>query len=314
VKKILFRTFAILATAALLLFGCAAEQTRPTPEPVVGRALRVTTTIGMITDLTRQIAGPHAVVTGLMGPGTDPHLYKARERDIRALAQADIVFYNGLHLEGKMVDVLENLARRQRVIAVTERIDPAGLRELPGAGGAHDPHVWFDVSLWMQAAERIRDGLIKAAPAHRAEFEANAADLRQRLSELHDWCRTEIARIPKERRVLITAHDAFGYFGRAYDIDVRGIQGISTEDEASVNEINALVAFIAARGIKAVFVESSVSRKNIEALVEGARARDHELRIGGQLFSDAMGAADTPEGTYVGMVRHNVSTITAALR
>ncbi|MCL4234742.1 MAG: zinc ABC transporter substrate-binding protein, partial [Deltaproteobacteria bacterium] len=247
-------------------------------------------------------------------PGTDPHLYKASESDIRLLSGADIVFYNGLHLEGKLGDILVSLARRKPVIPVSGRIDPSKLREPPEFQGNYDPHIWFDVSMWMSAVEAIRDGLGEIAPAHKADFEKNAAACATELQALHQWVGEQIQTIPPERRVLITAHDAFGYFGRAYGMEVRGIQGISTESEAGVKEINALVDLISSRGVKAVFVESSVPRKNVEALVEGARSRGAAVSVGGQLFSDAMGAEGSPEGTYVGMVRHNVNTIVASLK
>jgi manganese/zinc/iron transport system substrate-binding protein len=306
-------TFFVLVGLSVLLFGCSKTDS-PTATGPSEAKLKVTTTVGMITDLVKRIGGDQVEVTGLMGPGTDPHLYKARERDIRMLAGADIIFYNGLHLEGKLGDVLEKVARKKSVIAVAEAIDESLLRTPPEFEGAHDPHVWFDVSLWTIVAEKIREELGKAAPKHKALFDANHQALSAELLQLHQWCKDQIATIPKERRVLITAHDAFGYFGRAYDIEVGGIQGISTEDEAGVGEINQLIDYIAGRGIKAVFVESSVPRKNIEALIEGATAKGAALKVGGELFSDAMGAADSPDGTYPGMVRHNVNTIVSALK
>jgi manganese/zinc/iron transport system substrate-binding protein len=277
-----------------------------------GGHLKVACTIGMIADLARRIGGEDVAVTGLMGPGVDPHLYKASESDITRLASADLVLYNGLHLEGKMGDVLERLGKRRPVVAVTRKIPTDRLTET--GGEHHDPHVWFDVSLWTMAAEATRDALIEARPAKKAEFERNAVALLTELKELHVWCGQELAKIPKERRVLVTAHDAFSYFGKVYDLEVHGIQGISTESEAGLKDINALIDLLVTREIKAVFVESSVPRKNIEALVEGCRARGHELAVGGELFSDAMGAAGTPEATYPGMVRHNVNTIVKALQ
>jgi manganese/zinc/iron transport system substrate-binding protein len=274
----------------------------------------VTATTGMIADVAQEIGGPYVEVTALMGPGTDPHLYKAREKDIRLLSGADIILYNGLHLEGKLGDVLQKMARKKRVIAVSDHLPRSRLHSWEAAKGAHDPHIWFDVTLWMKVAERLRDVLIQSAPPHKATLAKRAQDLLERMKSLHRWAQKETATIPKERRVLVTAHDAFGYFGTAYDIEVRGIQGISTEDEAGVKDINELIDFIVQRKVKAVFVESSVPKKNIEALVEGCKARGHDLRIGGELFSDAMGKAGTPEGTYLGMVRHNVITIVKALR
>jgi manganese/zinc/iron transport system substrate-binding protein len=231
--------------------------------------------------------------------------------DISDLQAADLVFYSGLHLEGKMTEVLERLAEQKPVVAVTGALDEAAILE---ADGADDPHVWFDVQLWAQTVNVVYDHLKEHDPAHAEEYEANAEAYLQELVELHAFAKDQLATIPEEQRVLVTAHDAFRYFGQAYDIEVRGIQGISTESQASVGEINDLVNFLVERRIKAVFVESSVSERNVEALVEGCRDKGHEIKIGGELFSDAMGEAGTPEGTYAGMVRHNVETIVEALK
>jgi manganese/zinc/iron transport system substrate-binding protein len=275
--------------------------------------LRVVSTVGMITDMAARIGGERVAVQGLMGEGIDPHLYKASPNDVRLLTDADLIFYGGLNLEGKMADLFVRLARKKPTIAVSEYIDEKLLREPPEFAGHYDPHIWFDVSLWMKAAERIRDALQELDPEGKALFQANASTLLAQLAELHQWCRAQIQSIPSGVRVLITAHDAFGYFGRAYGIEVKGIQGISTESEASLKDINSLVDLIVGRGIPAVFVESSVPRKTIEALVEGARARKLDLQIGGELFSDALGKAGTAEGSYIGMVQHNVRTIVKAL-
>jgi manganese/zinc/iron transport system substrate-binding protein len=302
---------------ALAVLGCnrptdSGDSSGRNQAGIRGR-IRVTATVGMIADVAKEIGGPPVEVTALLGPGTDPHLYKAREKDIRLLARADLIFYNGLHLEGKLGDVIGKMARDRPVIAVSDRLPRTRLHRSAVAQGGLDPHVWFDVTLWMKVAERIRDALIEVVPQHRVTFSQRATDLLQRMETLHAWAKKETARIPKESRVLVTAHDAFGYFGTAYDVQVRGIQGINTEDEAGVEEINKLVHFIVRRKVKAVFVESTVPRKNIEALIEGCKAKGHEVRIGGELFSDAMGAAGTPEGSYIGMVKHNVTTIVNAL-
>lgn len=276
--------------------------------------IKVTATIGMIGDLAQIIGGEDIQVITLMGPGTDPHLYKAREKDIRLLADADLVLYNGLHLEGKLAAVLKKMARKKPVVPVAEAIPKDRLLQSDNGTGAHDPHVWFDVSLWSEVAKRIRDVLVEAAPDKKAGFDSRAADLLKQLSALDTWVESQTASIAEESRVLITAHDAFGYFGKAYGMEVRGIQGISTEDEAGVKDINQLVEFIAKKKIKAVFVESTVSKKNIQALIEGCAAKGHTLSIGGELFSDAMGETGTQEGTYIGMVKHNVKTIVNALK
>ncbi len=273
--------------------------------------IRVVGTTGMVGDLAARVGGPHVKVTTLMGEGVDPHLYKASPGDIRQLSDADIVFYSGLHLEGKMADILERMADRKPTHAVAEGI-PAD-RVLRAAAGTPDPHLWFDVALWSEGLATIADALATFDPPHADEYHANATAYRAELTSLDDEVRDRLATIPDATRVLVTAHDAFHYFGRAYNIEVKAIQGISTESEAGVREINDLVDYLAQHTIPAVFIESSVSDRNIRALVEGCRARGHEVVIGGQLYSDAMGKPGTPEGTYPGMVRHNVETIVNAL-
>jgi len=304
--------------AAVLIAGCgnspggdgapsSASKERTSP-------VKITCTIGMIADVARTIAGPHAEVIGLMGPGVDPHLYKATQGDLSRLSNAELILYNGLHLEGKMADVLVKMARSVQTVQVTESIPEDQLREPPEFQGQHDPHVWFDVMLWSKAAERIRDALIEADPAHKADYEKNAADYLTKLKETDAYVRQRISEIPKEQRVLVTAHDAFGYFGRAYDIEVKGLQGISTAAEYGAQDLTRLVDVIVQRKIKAVFVESSISPKSIEALVRGVEGKGGNVKIGGQLYSDAMGADGTPEGTYIGMVRKNADTIADALK
>lgn len=274
--------------------------------------IRVVCTTGMVADLVRNVGGDKVTVNALMGEGVDPHLYKASPGDVNQLNGADVIFYSGLHLEGKMADVFVRMARKKPTFAVTEYI--AEDRVLDNPEGAFDPHLWFDVSLWREAAGVVRDALKAFDPKHAADYQKRADAYQAELATLHEYTRTQLALIPKDRRVLVTAHDAFRYFGRAYDLEVKGIQGISTESEAGVREVNALVDFLVNRKIKAVFVESSVSDKNVKALLEGCAARGHTVVIGGELFSDAMGKDGTPEGTYPGMVRHNVDTIVKALR
>jgi len=315
----MFYLLPVVLMATLAGCGGRSENTSSAAKPAARGTgpLKAVCTIGMIADVVQRIGATHVQVQALMGPGTDPHLYKAREDDSRALSGADVIFYNGLSLEGKMGDLFVKMAQRKKAVYALsdpEYMDPKLLREPPEMEGHYDPHVWFDVSLWMKGAERIRDALIEVDSAHAEDYKKNAATLLKEMSELHDWCKKEMATIPEERRVLITAHDAFGYFGRAYGIDVRGIQGISTEDQAPVAAINELVSLIVTKKVKAVFVESSVPRKNIEALVEGCKARGHIIIIGGELFSDAMGEAGSPAGTYLGMVKHNVETIVKALK
>lgn len=297
---------------ALFLFSfisaCGKQSTAPS------KKLNIVTTIGMITDVVQRVAGDQANVSGLMGPGVDPHLYKASHGDVEQLSQADIVFYNGLHLEGKMADVLVKMARERPVVAVTETIPESLLREPPEFQGQYDPHVWMDPSLWKQTLIPIVRELSNLRPKSAADFQRRADSLAAQMDSLYTWAKIELATIPRERRVLVTAHDAFGYFGRAFDIEVRGLQGISTASEYGLNDVTALVNLLVDRKVKAVFVETSVPTKPLEAVIEGARARGHGVKIGGSLFSDAMGDPKTPDGTYIGMIRHNVRTVVDALR
>lgn len=280
---------------------------------IATRQVRVVATTTIVADAVREVGGDRVEIVTLMGPGIDPHLYKASEGDVLRLASADIIFYNGLHLEGKMSHVLARVSERVPTVAIAERIDPSLLRRPPEFEGAYDPHVWFDVRLWMIAVEAVRDGLITVDPTHAAVYQANAERYLAELDELDRWVRQEIAKIPPERRVLITAHDAFGYFARAYGFEVYGLQGVSTAAEAGVADVQALADLIVERRIPAIFVETSVPPRFIEAVQEAVRARGFAVRIGGQLYSDALGDPGTPAGTYVGMVRSNVETIVQAL-
>lgn len=274
----------------------------------------IVTTCGMVTDIVRNVAGDRAQVDGIMGEGVDPHLYKPTRGDVKKLMDADVVFYSGLMLEGRMGDTFSKVARTGKpVFAVTEEIDESFLREPPEFAGHWDPHVWMDVTAWSQAVEFIAESLATYDPAHAEEYRQRSAAYQAELKKLDDYTRQVIATVPQAQRHLITAHDAFGYFSRAYDIPVRSVQGISTESEAGVDDINELVDFIVDNKVQAVFVESSVSQKSVEAVREGAKSKGHEIKIGGQLYSDAMGPAGAYEGTYVGMIDHNATTIARAL-
>ncbi|MFN7021261.1 MAG: metal ABC transporter solute-binding protein, Zn/Mn family [Phycisphaerales bacterium] len=306
---------ACAALVAACVFGCdGSEQARGGPTGGEGEpAVRVVATTGMIADVAREVGGERVRVTGLMGEGVDPHLYKASPGDLRAMSDAGLVLYNGLHLEGRMADVIERMGGRTSVVRVTEGIEPALLLSKEGYAGHPDPHVWFDVSLWSKVVGRVRDALSARDPAGRESYEKSAAAYAAVLGELHGYAHSTVAGIPADRRVLVTAHDAFGYFSRAYGIEVLAIQGISTDSEASLRDINGLVDTLVSRKIPAVFIESSVPRKTVDALVEGCGARGHKVAVGGELFSDSMGREGTAEGTYVGMVLHNVETIAKAL-
>ncbi|HVX11893.1 MAG TPA: zinc ABC transporter substrate-binding protein [Pirellulales bacterium] len=305
-----------LVLLAISLSGCheQADGSSAKSKADVGggtASTRVVATTGMVADLVKQVGGPHVEVTALMGEGVDPHLYKASSGDVARLGRADMIFYSGLHLEGRMGDVLSRLARQKPALAVTDDLDRERLLRV--GTEQFDPHIWFDVALWRECISLVEQHLSEVDAAHADDYRAHAAAYRDELAELDRWCRDEIAAIPADRRVLVTAHDAFHYFGRAYNIEVKAIQGISTQAEAGVGTINELVDFISDRKVKAVFIETSVSQRNIQAVVEGCADRGHRVQVGGQLFSDAMGAPGTPEGTYVGMVRHNVETIRQAL-
>jgi manganese/zinc/iron transport system substrate-binding protein len=305
------RRMMIAPLAALLALGCAGEP-RASAESE-DRPLRATATIGMIADAVTRVGGDRVGVTGLMGPGIDPHLYRASAGDVGTLTDSDLIFYNGLHLEAAMADVLAEMGARTPTVAVAAAIPEDKLLSWPAYPGQHDPHVWFDVRLWMAAVERVRDALTEHDPAGSETYATNAGAYLAELEELDGWVRTRIAELPAERRVLVTAHDAFQYFGRAYEFEVRGLLGISTAAEAGTGDIQALAAFIAERRIPAIFVETSVPPRTIEAVQAAVRARGFEVAIGEPLFSDAMGNPGTPAGSYPGMVRHNVNVIVDAL-
>jgi len=273
--------------------------------------LKVTTTTGMIADLVQNIGGRYIEVTSLMGSGVDPHLYKATQGDLRRLSRADIILYNGLHLEGKMQDIFEKMARKKPVFAVSSLIPSTQLLQ---HGHFPDPHIWFDLSLWQQAGQRVLQILQQQDQKNKQAYADNAQLYLAEMQQLHQWIKTQVLSIPPAQRILITAHDAFGYFGRAYGMQVEGLQGISTASEFGLQDIKQLKDLIVKNNIKAVFVESSVSPRFIQSLVAGVKAEGHNLSIGGELYSDAMGQTGTPTGHYFGMVKHNVKTIVDALK
>jgi manganese/zinc/iron transport system substrate-binding protein len=300
--------FAIL-TIALLLNACAPESNSDSSGKI-----NIVTTIGMIADITKNVGGEHVEVIGLMGPGVDPHLYKASEGNVRALQEADLVFYNGLHLESQMGDVLERMNDIGiKTVAVTDKIDRTLLNAPPEFKGNYDPHIWFDVTLWMAAVEQVKETLVEVDPTHASDYEANAESYLRELESLHQYVLDQTNTLPAEKRILITAHDAFNYFGHAYGFEVRGLQGISTEAQAGTADVQILADYIVEKQIPAIFVESSVPQRTIEAVQAAVQAQGFNVQIGGSLFSDAMGSEGTPEGTYIGMVKHNIDTIVSAL-
>lgn len=301
-------TCPFLLLVALAATGCA----RPAPGND-GSLPMVVTTTNLVGDLAHRIGGDRVRVESLMGPGVDPHLYKASESDVRRLAEADLILYSGLHLEGKMGDILVKMARSRPVVAVTAEIPEEELREPPEFSGLYDPHVWFDVGLWQSTIDPVVAALSEVSPADAEVFRENGEAYRAELAELDAWIRKRVATIPPGARVLVTAHDAFGYFGRAYGVEVVGIQGISTLAEAGLQDVERVVDLVVERRIPAIFVESSVPRRTVEAVLAAARERGNDVSIGGQLYSDSLGTADGPEGTYIGAVRYNVDTIAHAL-
>ncbi|SHJ52862.1 manganese/zinc/iron transport system substrate-binding protein [Palleronia salina] len=299
------RAFAAIAASLALAAssGWAAAQDR----------VSVVATTGMIADAAREVGGDMVDVQALMGPGVDPHAYRQTRSDIVALANADLVLWNGLYLEAQMEEFLLELGRDQPVVAVAEGVPEDRLIGSADYDGRYDPHLWMTPELWSRVVETVRDALIEVRPEGADTFTANAEDYLSELSDLADYTAEALSSVPADRRVLVTAHDAFGYFGAAYDFEVIGIQGISTESEAGLRRVSELVDLLVARDIGAVFVETSVSDRNIRALIEGAAAEGHEVAIGGELYSDAMGEPGTYRGTYVGMIDSNVTTIARAL-
>lgn len=303
--------------AALTVTGCArtSDGTGAASADVSGRTLNVVTTTNVVGDLVREVGGTHVELTTLMGPGVDPHLYKASEGDVRRMAQADLILYNGLHLEGKMTEVFEQMTRQGIPTAALAReaLPDSVLIGSDEYASAFDPHVWFDVALWAQVARYVGETLAARDTAHAEHYRQAAAAYADRLDTLDAYAASELARVPAPQRVLITSHDAFRYLGRAYDLEVRGLQGISTTSEAGTRDVQALAAFVVERRIPAIFVETSVSPRGIEAVREAVRANGFDVRLGGTLYGDALGDRGTPEGTYPGAVRHNVDTIVDGL-
>ena len=283
--------------------------------PRAAGPLRVVATVGMLADVVKVVAGDRAEVVSLMGPGVDPHLHVPTRRDVQALAAADVVFYVGLTLEGRMGDALDRLGRGGKtVVPVAERAIPADrLRRPEGADGHPDPHVWMDVDLWSRCAAVVADALAEADPDAADDFRHRATGYRERLAALDGYVRRAIASVPERQRSLVTGHDAFGYFSQAYGIPVRSVQGITTDSEAGLADIGSLVSYLINRKVPAIFVETSVSPRNLRAVIAGAADRGWRVEVGGELFSDAAGPAGTYEGTYVGMIDHNATTIARAL-
>ncbi len=274
---------------------------------------RAVATTGMVADVVENVGGPCVTVEAIMQPGVDPHLYKAKPSDVRRFYYADIIFYSGYHLEGQLGEVLEAFSERKPVVALAERaVAPSETLRLPGEN-AYDPHLWMDVSLWARTADGVVEALSELNPSCRTGLKERAETYKQQLMALDGWIRASVASIPERQRVLVTAHDAFNYYSRAYGIAVESIQGISTQAEAGLADIRETVSLVVDRDVPALFVESSINPRTVQAVLQAVRSRGVIVNIGGELFSDAFGASGTAEGTYIGMLYHNTLTITEAL-
>jgi manganese/zinc/iron transport system substrate-binding protein len=310
VVNVIFNLNRLFITLIFILFNFIAPRTAPAREP-----LEIVATIGQITDVVKTVGGDRARVHGLMGPGVDPHLYKAGESDVTRIGGADIIFYNGLHLEARMAELFEKMRHAGRkTVAVGEAVDKNFLLKNEAYPGQPDPHIWFDVTLWIKVAEHVAAVLSEHDPEHADYYLENKNRYVAELEALHHYVGRRANELPPKRRVLVSAHDAFRYFGRRYGFTVVGLQGVNTESEAGAKDVRDLADFIAANKIRAVFIESSVPERNIRAVQEAVSARGWEVKIGGELFSDAMGDQNSPEGTYTGMIKHNIDTIVDALK
>lgn len=302
------KRFLAIIGLTLLLAACGNEGEEGAKEG------NVVATTGQIGDAIKIIGGEHLQVTTLMGPGVDPHLYKATQSDLTKLDGAEAIFYNGLHLEGQMQDIFDQMAEEKTVLAVGEQLDKSALLADEEDAALHDPHIWFDIDLWKEVVASISHTLAEEYPAYKDDFKANEEAYLAQLDELKKYATNRIEEIPASQRILVTAHDAFNYFGESLRFEVRGLQGLSTDAEYGVKDVQNMVNYLVENNIKAIFIESSVSDKALKAVIEGAKEKGHDVRIGGELFSDAMGAEGTDEGTYLGMYKYNIDTIVDALK
>jgi manganese/zinc/iron transport system substrate-binding protein len=298
----------LILSITLAVFSCKSEKK-------TNNKLNVVTTTSMVTDLVTNIGSDLINLQGLMGSGVDPHLYKASEGDVSKLANADLIFYNGLHLEGKLVEVFEKMhSKTTKTIAISDALDEKTLIGSEYFASNYDPHIWFNVDYWMQATLFVVNKLSEALPEHKDTFKTNGDNYLKQLETLKTKLKSTIDTLPKEKRVLVTAHDAFNYFGKSFGFEVVGLQGLSTATEAGVQDVQKLSTFIIEKNVQAIFIESSVPRRTIEALQAAVNSKGNNVVIGGSLYSDALGNAGTAEGTYIGMFEHNVNTIVNALK
>ncbi len=297
-----------LLFAFVIALGACNSPTTSTDKP------QVVATTSIVADVTRYLCGSFADVTSLMGPGVDPHLYKASHSDIGLLSNADVIVYNGLHLEGKMSDVLHKLSSQKTVIALSDGLDKTEIRAINADADVYDPHFWFDVDLWSKGVQHLSSVLIERFPAHAAEIRVNTRRFQHEADSIQSQCKALVSALPRDKRILITSHDAFYYFGSSFEFTVKGLQGISTLSESGLKDVTDMVNYIIDNEVKAVFVENSVPQKALRSVIDGCSAKGHEVVIGGELFSDALGADRTPEGSYLGMIHYNVETIVNALK
>lgn len=303
----------VILSLSLLLAGCSAPAANT--DTTEDNKLKVVATTTMLADLSTVIGGERVTVDGLMGPGIDPHLYQASAGDVSLMQEADVVVYNGLHLEGKMGEIFENLSGQgSTIICIEDGLDESKLLAWEVDSSVHDPHIWFDVSLWQDAARTVAEGLSQADPDGKTDYEANLESYLKELDVTDTYIRNRAEELPEAQRVLVTAHDAFQYFGKAYGFEVRGLQGISTDAEAGTADVSVLADFIVERQIKAIFVESSVPPKTIEALQAAVKAKGFDVAIGGELYSDSLGDAESGAGTYILTIKANIDTIVDALK
>jgi manganese/zinc/iron transport system substrate-binding protein len=306
------KRFLMMMLVLMLIVGVSACKSTEKVSKVDGKHNIVATTT-MIADLTKVIGGDKVSVQGLMGPGVDPHLYKASAGDVALMQNADMVIYNGVHLEGKMGEIFENLnGNGKLVIEIAKGINEDDL--ITVEDGLHDPHIWFNVLIWKDAAKVVKDGLVDFDKENEDTYTSNYEAYIKELDELHEYVKSRVEEVPEGKRILITAHDAFEYFGSTYGFEVKGLQGISTASEAGTGDVRELADFIVEHEIGAIFIESSVPKKNVEALQEAVKARGFSVEIGGELFSDSLGSEGTEAETYIGTVKSNVDTIVDALK
>lgn len=292
---------------ALFISSCISETPKSKNQKLV-----ILTTTNIIADCIKNIVGDDAEVQSLMGTGVDPHLYKPSQGDIAKLNNADIIVYNGLHLEGKMTDMLEKLSKTKHVFSVADNLS---LTDFIKVGEhSYDPHFWFDLRLWAKGLTNVALKIQSIDTANHGVYQQRLVDYQKEIVKTESLIKAQITKIPSSSRILITAHDAFSYYGRAYNIEVKGLQGISTMSDFGLRDVEMMIDLIVAKKIKSIFVESSISPKSIESIQEGVKAKKHAITIGGSLFSDALGAEETAEGTYLGMLKYNTNTITNALK